>query len=416
MTDFKWVTGKLALNEDRTAEIYPLIEGRVHEMRVRFGQDVREGELLAVIDSRDVGEAKLELLQDRLATNIAKVNYQWNSKINENVQELIVALERGTALTELDAMFQGKPMGEYRQQLLTAYANLHKSRSDYQRLSPLAEQGTVAGKQAIYAKASLEADQATFNAWLEQLKFTAQQRALQSEQTLEKAQTQEHVSRSRLFILGYHEDDLEGINPLTEGEEITHYPVKAPFDGTIIGKDVVIADRVGPEQRMFQLADLSTLWVQADIYQEDLERLAHVGKTIRFRSPAYDHDHEAQVFYAGDVVDPETRTARLMASVDNSDRHLKPGMFAEVQLPGEATGEVLQIPLTAVQEHEGETFVFVHEKGEEFQRRDVKLGRTGNRLAEVSEGIEAGESVVVEGAFALKSKLLSGSVGGTHAH
>ena len=82
-----------------------------------------------------------------------------------------------------------------------------------------------------------------------------------------------------------------------EYEQIAHYPVQAPFAGTIIGKDVVIDERVVPERRMFQLADLSSLWVEADIYQEDLERLAHVGQTVLFRSPAYDHDHQAQVFY-----------------------------------------------------------------------------------------------------------------------
>lgn len=415
-TQSKWVTGKLDLNRDRTAHIYPLVEGRVHWMNVGFGDDVKRDQVLAIIDSRQVGDAKLALVQTRLEVDIAQVNHKWDQKINANTQELIDALDRGTPLTEVEDMFRGKSIGQYRQQLLTKYANLHKSRVDYERLAPLAEQGVAAGKQAIAAKAAYEADQAAFRATLEQLQFTVSQQALASEQALQKAQTQKRVAEARLFIMGYQQDDLQRMDPLTEDEEIAHYAVKAPFDGTIISKDAVIDERVGPDRRMFQLTDLSTLWVQADIYQQDLPRLAEIGKTLRFRSAAYDHEHEAAVFYAGDVVDPQTRTTRLMATVENADRHLKPGTFVEVQLPGETLSDVLQVPASAILQYEGEDFVFVYKGGEEFERRDVQSGAVGDETIQIITGLNEGDQVVVDGAFALKSKLLSGSVGGTHVH
>lgn len=417
LTQFKWVTGKLTVNEDRTAHIYPLVDGQVHALNVRFGQDVKKGDVLAEIDSRSIGEAKLELVQNRLDAEIAKVNYEWDQKINDNTQALIAALAKRTKLAELEQLFRDQPMGEYRQQLLTAYANLHKSEADYERLGSLGEQGITAGKQLLYAKATLEADQATLQALLEQIKFTAARAALQSKQALEKAETERRVSEARLYILGYNETALEKIDPMREGEDIAHYPVVAPFDGTIIEKEVVFDERVGPDRRMFQLSDLSTLWVQADIYQQDLQWLKQVAKKVRFRSPADNHEHEAEVFYTGDVVDPETRTARLLGTVENPDRHLKPGMFVDVQLPGETVADVLRIPAAAIQEQEGKTFVFVHTDGTEFERRDVIVGGTSESMVEVRQGLKPGELVVVAGAFALKSEMMRGQLEeGGHQH
>jgi cobalt-zinc-cadmium efflux system membrane fusion protein len=91
-------------------------------------------------------------------------------------------------------------------------------------------------------------------------------------------------------------------------------------------------------------------------------------------------------------------------------------MFVEVGLPGKVIANVLQVPVGAVQEHQGEKFVFVQEEAEEFERRDVTLGRASDGMVEIVAGLEAGEPVVVQGAFDLKSELLRGAVGGTHAH
>lgn len=410
----EWITGKLTLNRDRTAHVYPLVKGRVHKVQVRFGEAVKAGEVLAIIDSPEVGEAKLALVQSRLATRIAKVNHEWDEKINKNTQDLIKAIREEMPLPKLDEQFRGRPMGEYREQLVTAYAKLHKSRIDYQRVKDLTS--AVPGREILAAKTAVEANQATLRASLEQSEFTAWRQELSSKQELERAQTAEAESRARLYVLGHRKSDLTDLDPIAQGEAISHYEVRAPFDSTVISKDVVIDERVGPEVQTFQLADLSTVWVQADVYQKYLPLARGLkSESIRFRAPQSDHVHEAKVFYAGEILDEKTRTARLMAVADNPDRHLKPGMFVEVALPGEAI-DVLQVPTGAVQEHQGEKFVFVHKGGEEFARRAVTVGRSSDGMVEIVSGLQEGDRVVVEGAFALKSELQRGSVGGTHAH
>jgi len=304
-------------------------------------------------------------------------------------------------------MFRDKPMGANRSKLLTAYADLYKSRVDYERLQPLGRKGIASGKQVLAAKAAYEADQATFHAWLEQLKFTAWQTALMRQQELDKALSREAISRSKLYILGYTADQLKQIDPRTEGEKIARYQVRAPFDGTIVNKNVVLLERADPSAQLFELTDLSTLWLQADIYQQHLPLLKKLsGNTIRFRSSEYGHEHRARVFYRGEVIDPKTRTARLMAAVPNPDGHLKPGMFVEVELPGVAISNVLQVPVAAVQSYENKSFVFVHLGGDKFLRRDVTTGQSSNGLIEIQSGLKPGEPIVTQGAFALKSEML----------
>lgn len=409
-----WVTGRLALNEDRLAHIFSLTDGRVHDVTVQFGDDVSVDQTLAVIDSKEVGATKLDYYRAQLDAEIAKVNYDWASEINTNTQTLIESLSQNPPLESVTDAFADKPMGEYRQQLITAYANLYKSRKDLERLQSLANQGVAAGKQALAAKAAYEADRATFQALLEQIKFTSWQMALIAEQRYRQAEQEVVASRSRLFILGYHEEDLERIDPLREGEAIAHYEIRAPFNGAVIGKNVVLGERVGPDTEMFQIADLSTLWVVADIYQKDLAKLRQLGNELHFRAPNADHEHAAKIFYTGDIFDPETRTIRLRAVVENPERRLKAGMFVEVALPADPIPDALVIPASALSEVEGEDVVFVQVGEERFEMRKIVVGARSGEWIQVREGLKESERVVTAGGFALKSELMKGSI--SHGH
>ena len=154
---------------------------------------------------------------------------------------------------------------------------------------------------------------------------------------------------------------------------------------------------------------MSTVWLSADVYEEHLRLLQQVeNQTVTFRSEAWpDRVFEARIFYTGDLVDSETRTISLRAEADNADRMLKPGMFVTVELPATAQATVLQVPLTAVQEHEGRSFVFLHGADDAFERRDVSLGRRNPTTVEIVDGLAAGDEVVVNGGFALKSRMLA---------
>lgn len=404
-----WVTGKIALNEDRVAQVNPSVEGMVREVPVQFGDDVTAGQILAIIDSREVGDAKLKLHESRLATRLAEVNYEWAGNIEENTQALIRALKAGTPLEDIERTFRDKAMGDYRQQLVSAYAQVHKARADRDRLKDLSDRGISAGKEFLAAEATRDAAEATLQAWLEQIKFASTEKKLAAEQELEKARTSESVSSQSLRILGIPNDMIDNLDLAAEGQSISYYPIKTPFDGTIIEKDAVLMERVGPADRLFTIADLSTVWVKADIYERHLPLLGTLeAETVRFRSTSYHGQiFEARVFYTGDIVDEQSRTLPMTAIADNPDRLLKPGMFVEVELPGERVADGLVAPASAIQEHENQKFVFVHLDGERFARRAVSVGGSFDGQVEIVAGLREGEPVVVEGGFFLKSQMLT---------
>lgn len=403
------VTGKVAINEDRVAHIFPQVVGRIEHVAVRYGQDVRQGDVLAIVQSREVGEAKLELVKDRLALQFAQSAHQWKQQIAENTQALIESIESNQSIDEIERLFRDRPMGDYREQLLSAYANLRRARIDVERLQGLAEQGVSPGKQLTAAEATRDVHRAELQAWLEQAKFQSHQQLLAATQALQEAQTRVSVDETILQILGYHRDELTNIDPASEGEKLAHYPIRAPLDGTLVVKDAVLLERVSPERQLFEIADLSTVWIKADIYEHHLPLLQALdSQPLVVRSETYpDKEFSARVFYTGEIVDESTRTTSLTATADNSDRLLKPGMFVEVEFRLGGTGNVLQLPEPAVLEHEGESFVFVHHEGELFQHRSVVVGRRSGAMVEIVSGLEAGETVVVDGAFVLKSRLLA---------
>lgn len=409
----KWVTGRLTPNEDRLAHVYSQVEGVVHEVPVRYGQRVKAGDVLAVVDSQQVGKAKLALVSDRQDALIAAVNKDWAQKVHDNTQALIRELEKGGAPQEIAERFRDKPIGENREQLVSAYARLQQTRAENDRSKSLAERGSLSQREYQKAKADYEAAQATYGALLEQIRFTSGQQLLKAQQALDQAKVAEGASRSALLILGYRDADVQKMDPLAEGEEVAHYTLKAPFDGTVTSKDVVLNERVGPEKKLFDLADLSSVWVQADIFEKDLPALVGLqGRRVRFRAGTYPgRRFEAKVFYAGDIVEEKTRSVRLTAAAQNPDGVLKPGMFVEVELPIGAAENVVHVPASALQEYEAKTFVFVRLKDGQFRRKDVTVGRTNEQVAEVTEGLKAGEPVVVRGAFALKTELLREQIG-----
>jgi len=403
------LTGKVSLNEDHIAHVYPLVEGRVAEVRVKFGDHVKKGDVMVMVQSQEVGKAMLELYQNRMKREFLRNKDRWTQEVSKNARELIESLRHETPVAEIEARFQNRPMGEYREKLLSAYVEHAKSKRDYERLEPLSRDGVASGKQMVEAEANRSLDRATLQAWMEEIDQSARQTALESEQALKEADTRVSVDETNLKMLGFSDEQLANINPSEQGEAIAFYPIVAPFDGTIISKDVALLERVSPDVQILSIANMETVWISADIYEENFSLLQGLsGRTVTVRSKAWpDRAFEAKVFYTGDIVEEESRTIAMRALATNDDGLLKPGMFVSVEFPEQQQKQVLQVPVSAVQEHEGKAFVFVHGGGDKFARRDVTVGRSNGSEQEVLGGLEAGEPVVVGGGFALKSAMLA---------
>lgn len=401
------VTGSLAVNEDRVAHIHPISPGVVRNVDVAFGDNVKTGQLLATIDSPAVGTAKLELVQNELKLKAAQTKLDWQRTINKNVQEFITRILTDPDPVKLVEEFSDRPMGDYRQQLMGAYTRRRMAEVDVARLSELANQ-VVANKELIRAKSEVEASNAVFQSLAEQIKFDAQQQLLLAEQQVAEAKTSVGVSKSRLYVLGYTLQEVESMNPLQEGQKLSYFPIKAPLDGTILQKDIVLDEQVETSFFLFKIADLSTVWLKASVFEKDLG-LIHglVGKDIVFRAASYPgRTFTAKVASMGNVVDETTRALPLLAVAENKEGVLKPGMFVEVEIPASDAADVLSVSNAAIVENAGQSYVFVQTGPTTFERRTVEVGRRQSDRAEILKGLKAGDEVVMEGAFALKSEML----------
>ncbi len=407
------LTGKVSLNEDRIAHIYPTVEGTVNSVTAQLGQTVLANDPLVVIHSREIGKAKLEHYQAKLEWEMAQLKDRLQAEIAKNTRELLVALRKNEPILEIETRFRSRGMGDFRERLLLGYSNFLKSQADVQRLEEVSESGAISAKQLLAARSNLNADQATFQSRLEQIEYELTTSQLLASQATKEAETRVAVASTNLRILGCSEDDIHAIDPVKQGEAISNYWIRAPFEGTVISKDIALREQVRTTDLIFSIADLSTVWITADVYEEHVPLLGQLqGKTLLATNEAWPERHfEAKVFYTGEIMDESTRTIGLRAVVANDSHLLKPGMFVQVKLPDNNSRQVLQVPNSAVLEHQGTSFVFVHEKGDRFVRRDVKLGAANEKSIVIESGLEEGTPIVVQGGFILKSKMLADLMG-----
>ena len=188
-------------------------------------------------------------------------------------------------------------------------------------------------------------------------------------------------------------------------------PLKAPFSGVITKAQASPGDTVDAGREVFTVADLTQVWVQAEVYEKDLGRI-RVGQSAFITVDTYpDHSFEGKVSYIGDVLDPQTRTTRVRCEVSNHDLRLKTDMFANIELPTKFSKQAIAVPSAALQVVEGKNVVFVRRSQTQFEKRDVEKGVTVNQQTEIVRGLKQGEPVVTQGAFHLKSILAGGELG-----
>lgn len=181
--------------------------------------------------------------------------------------------------------------------------------------------------------------------------------------------------------------------------------VDAPRDGTVVEKLAVEGQMVEEGMKLYRIADLGLLWVQAQVFEQDLP-LVRVGQEALI-SVSYLNDRKfrGRVTFIAPTVDDKTRTVRVRLEVHNPGYFLKPGMFATVELQAELASDAVLIPDTAILRSGAKNTVFVALEGGRFAPRPITLGPRGedNRY-QVLDGVTAGERVVVSGQFMLDSE------------
>jgi len=219
-----------------------------------------------------------------------------------------------------------------------------------------------------------------------------------------KSVAERERAAARLRTLGIGAEQLPAI--ASRADTGTRIVVAAPRAGVIVERNVTPGQVVAYGQsdtplNLFVIADVSTMWVVADVYEPDVPRVRR-GQRVAVTLPCCPHDRfEGAVDYISDVVDKETRTVKVRAVVPNHGRALKAEMFVKVAI---ATGvaRVLTLPQSAIHREGGQTYVLVERGKDDYARKPVQLGGELNGSVEIREGVTPEDRVVTTGSILLK--------------
>ncbi len=187
-------------------------------------------------------------------------------------------------------------------------------------------------------------------------------------------------------------------------------PLVAPLSGVVIEADASEGEVIDSSDVLFRIADISTVWVQGNLHEENIG-LIHRGMQASITVVAYPgRPFKGRVTYVSDLLDPDSRTARVRCEVSNPDWTLKLGMFSTVEIGVDKGRPMLLVPAAALQTVDGESVVFVRRSPTEFEKRLVRIGKKGDGWVEIVGGLSEGAEVVGEGSFRIKAALLRGSL------
>ena len=200
----------------------------------------------------------------------------------------------------------------------------------------------------------------------------------------------------RLRLWGMDAGDLAAI--VKRGTPQEYVPIRAPVSGVVIEKEIVAGGAVEMGQRVYRIAPIDRVWIEAEVFESELGAIA-VG-TPADVTLAYlpERRFEARVAYVYPSLQAERRTARVRLALDNPDGVLRPDMYATVsfQRPG---GDTLNVPDTAVLHAGDRSFVFLDLGEGRLRPQRVETGRTADGRVEILSGLDEGQPVVVSGTF-----------------
>ncbi len=216
-------------------------------------------------------------------------------------------------------------------------------------------------------------------------------------------------ARRRLRYWGVSEGEVREIE--ASGEVRRTVTLRSPYAGVVIEKPVLAGQRIMPGDVAYQIADLSRIWLEGEVFERDLAAV-RLGLPVRAEFTALPgEERTGRVTYIYPTVDPETRTARIRVELPNPGLALKPGMYATIRfaMPSAPT---LSVPRSAVLSTGERHLIFLRGDGGQFVPRLVTLGLATDQRVEVLSGVTAGDTVVASGTFLVDAESNLGTLMG----
>lgn len=322
------LAGEIRVNQDRMAHVVPRVEGVVTDVKKKLGDTVTADETIAVIESRELADAKAVYLAAVERYEIAKLSFGREEKL-----------------------------------------------------------------------------------WKE--KISSEQDYLDKKQIMTEASIEKRVAEQKLHAIGFDESYLKKL-PEESEQLLTRFEIKAPFEGTIIEKHIVLGELVGGESTVYIIADLSSVWVDLQVYPKDLKHIQK-GQQVVISADSEIPQANGVISYVGPIVGAESRTALARVLLSNESGIFRPGLFVTAEVAVSKTLAKVVVSKDAVQSLEGRKCVFIKDD-HGFEPVFVEIGIENKNHVEILSGLAAGQEYVTKGAFTLKSKIITSTLDSHAGH
>ncbi len=401
------VPGRLRYDQTMHVDVKAPMDGILAEIVVTPGDQVAAGDLLAVLRSPEVGQARAEILKRQTELDIAQQLLEREQTLAKNIEQVAAMLDQNVAVDAIELAFSDRALGVYRQEILSAYAKMKLADELIANVKPLVDSGAVSGRVVREREGERQLAETSFRTARDQASFAVEQAKMKAEANVAEANRQLNLAWQSLETLLGYKQDKQTVN-LSDEEALSRLEVRAPFAGSIESRSFSSNERVVRGNSLLVLANTSVLIVEANIRENDWSAVSiQSGVDVSVMVPALDgRVFNAKVRYFGREVQTDTNSVPLVAGIENPGGLLRPGMFVRVTIPIGDAQQALSIKPESVIHHDNQQFVFVDMKEGAFKRVDVSTGRSSDEWIEVTEGLAPGDLVVTNGAFLLKSELL----------
>jgi cobalt-zinc-cadmium efflux system membrane fusion protein len=217
----------------------------------------------------------------------------------------------------------------------------------------------------------------------------------------EVARAELEAAKDQLRLLGVDSSVLKELSKT--GHILPSVTINTPRKGIVIERNVIVGQVVQPSDQLFQVADLSSVWVVGDV-PETIARTVRVGQHVEIHVPALgDKSFDGLIIFVADTVDPATRTVMVRTMVENPQRKLKPAMLANMHIT-DTLHKTLVVPDQAVVRDANRDYVFLAKGNNRFVRVPVELGPEVASMRPVIKGLAMDQDIVVDGAFHLDNE------------
>ena len=443
--------GEVAVNSDRMAHIVPAVPGIVRQVVKNVGDTVVAGEVIAWLESTKLGGAKVEYLARQSEISCCSIELVRAQEVYDNTMKLLETLKSSPSLETLQNM-NGSAMGMNRSLLVSSYAEFTFARETYLREKDLYEKKISSKEDFLKAESAFKKADAQYAAMQDSVNFEVYRDLLEARLAQNTREIELKAAEQLLYVLGLTTEDVNDLavlsknqsqraqeeecndpnctecaaksvfngqgadfsNLLITNEKLAWYPIRSPFDGTIIDKHITLGEVVKDDSEVFLVADLNTVWVDLHVYQKDLMTI-HKGQKVVISAGQTMPDTESVINYVGPVVGKDSRTVLARVVVSNESGMFRPGLYVTAKVLVDDVEADIVLPKEAVQTLNGEKCVFIKD-AHGFEPVFVTIGRSDADYVEVTAGLKPGRQYVTKGAFELKARIITSTLGSHAGH